>query len=110
MKHLILTTAAAVFLPAIALAQPTPQQFCISPTLAQTLAATLQQDATMLALLNDAAQEPQRLATAVATAVAKQKAEDTPAAKTGVAAEIPGTATHAPNLASPAPATPSTRP
>jgi hypothetical protein len=107
MKHLIL---AAAFLPGIALAQPAPPQFCISPTLAQTLAAALQQDAAMLALLNDAAQEPQRQAAVVAAAVAKQKADDDPAAKKGAAAEIPATTAHVPNLASPAPATPSTRP
>jgi hypothetical protein len=107
MKRLIL---AAVFLPGIALAQPAPQQFCISPTLAQTLAATLQQDATTLALLNEAAQEPQRQAATVAAAVAKQKADDEAAAKTGAAAEIPATTAHVPNPASPAPATPSTKP
>ena len=92
MKRLIL---AAAFLPGIALAQPAPPQFCISPTLAQTLAAALQQDAAMLALLNDAAQEPQRQAAAVAAAVAKQKAEDAGAG--------PATTAHVPSLASPAP-------
>lgn len=102
-------TLITAFLPTIALAQPAPPQFCISPTLAQTLAAALQQDAAMLALLNDAAQEPQRQAAAVAAAVAKQKAEDGPPAK-NAAADLPVTAPHLPNLASPAPAAPSTRP
>jgi len=107
MRCLIL---AAALLPSIAFAQSAPPQFCISPTLAQTLAAALQQDAAMLALLNDAAQEPQRQAAAISAAVAKQKADDQPAAKTGAVAEIPATTAHVPNLASPAPATPSTRP
>ncbi len=90
--------------------EPAPQQFCISPTLAQTLAAALQQDSAMLALLNEAAQEPQRQAAAVAAAVAKQRADDAAAAKAGGAAETPAAATHVPNLASPAPAALSTRP
>jgi hypothetical protein len=107
MKRLIL---AATFLPGIALAQPAPPQFCISPTLAQTLAAALQQDAAMLAMLNDAAQEPLRQAAAVAAAVAKQKADDGAATKMGTAAEVPATTAHVPNLASPAPGTASTRP
>jgi len=73
MKHLILL--AALITPIAAHAQ-TPSQFCMSPAAAQTLAAALQQDAAVLALLNDAAQEPARIAKAVADAVAKQKADD----------------------------------
>ena len=73
MKRLILL---ASLIPCAALAQPasqsTPPQFCISQTVAQTLAAALQQDAAMLALLNDSAQEPQRQAAAIAAALAKQ--------------------------------------
>jgi hypothetical protein len=71
---------ATVLMPGIALAQQVPQ-FCISPTLAQSLAAALQQDAAMLAMLNDAAQEQARQAAAVAAAVAKQKADDEAAGK-----------------------------
>jgi len=93
MRRLILATA---FLPSLALAQPAPQQFCVSQTLAQTLAAALQQDAAMLALLNEAAQEPQRQAVAVAAAVAKQKADDEPAAKQGTTPETPAAAVHVP--------------
>ena len=78
MRRLILATA--LLAPIAAYAQA-PAQFCISPTLAQTLASTLQQDATMLALLNDAAQEPQRQAAAVAAAVEKQKMADAAAGK-----------------------------
>src|SRR5580658_8858677 len=107
MKRLIL---AVTLLPNLALAQPVPPQFCISPTVAQTLAAALQQDAAVLALLNDAAQEPQRQAAVVAAAVAKQKADDETAAKTGTAAEIPAGTPHMPNLVSPGPGTMSTRP
>jgi hypothetical protein len=82
MRHLIVATVllATVFLPGIGLAQPAPQ-FCISPTLAQSLAAALQQDAAMLAMLNDAAQDQARQAAAVAAAVAKQKADDEAAGK-----------------------------
>jgi len=106
MKPLILATV--LITPIAAHAQPA--QFCVSPSLAQTLAAALQQDAAVLAMLNDAAQEPQRQAAAVAAAVAKQKADDETAAKTGTAAEIPAGTPHVPNLVSPAPATTSTRP
>ena len=106
MKHLILATA--FITPIVAHAQPA--QFCVSPSLAQTLASALQQDAAVLAMLNDAAQEPQRQAAAVAAAVAKQRADDETAAKTGAAAEIPPRTPQAPNLMSPAPATTSTRP
>jgi hypothetical protein len=84
MRRLIL---AAALIPTLAHAQapaqPTPAQpqaapaqFCISPSLAQTLAATLHQDAVLLALLDEAAQEPARQAKAIADAVAKQKAKD----------------------------------
>jgi hypothetical protein len=76
---LVLGTIAALLLPVAAHAQA-PAQFCIAPTLAQTLAAALQQDAAVLAMLNDAAQEPQRQAQAIAAAVAKQKADDEKAA------------------------------
>lgn len=72
MKHLILATA--LMMPIAAHAQPA--QFCVSPSLAQTLAAALQQDAAVLALLQEAAAEPQRTAKAIADAVAAQKAED----------------------------------
>ena len=106
MKHLILLTA--LITPIAAHAQPT--QFCVPPSLAQTLAAALQQNAAVLAMLNDAAQEPQRQAAAVAAAVAKQKADDETAAKTGTAAEMPAGTSHMPNLVSPAPATTSTGP
>jgi hypothetical protein len=106
MKRLIL--AAALINPIAAHAQPA--QFCVSPSLAQTLAAALQQDAAVLAMLNDAAQEPQRQAAAVAAAVAKQRADDETAAQTGAAAEVPARTPHVPNLASPAQATTSTRP
>ncbi len=64
-----------MLLPDIALAQPVPQ-FCISLTLAQSLAAALQQDAAMRAMLNYAAQEQARQA----GAAAKQKAHDEAAA------------------------------
>lgn len=107
MKRLIYVAA---FLPAIAFAQTAPPQFCISPTLAQTLATALQQDTAMLALLNDAAQEPQRQAAAVAAAVAKQKTDDEVAAKTDAAAGMPAKPPRAPNLVSPSLAVPSTRP
>ena len=107
MKRLILVTA---FLPSIALAQPAPPQFCISPTLAQTLAAALQQDAAMLALLNDAAQEPQRQAAAVAAAVEKQKTADETATKIGTAAEPRAMPEHVRSAASPVPPAQSTRP
>ena len=106
MKHLILLTA--LFIPIAAHAQPA--QFCVPPSLAQTLAAALQQDAAVLAMLNDAAQELQRQAAVVAAAVAKQKADDETAAKTGTAAEIPAGTPHMPNLVSPGPGTMSTRP
>ena len=106
MKHLILLTA--LITPIAAHAQSA--QFCVSPSLAQTLAAALQQDGAVLAMLNDAAQEPQRQAAAVAAAVAKQKADDETTAKTGAAAEIPAGTPHLPNLVSPVPATTSTRP
>ena len=72
MKHLILATA--LMMPIAAHAQPA--QFCVSPSLAQTLATALQQDAAVLALLQEAAAEPQRTAKAIADAVAAQKAED----------------------------------
>jgi hypothetical protein len=106
MKHLILLTA--LIAPIAAHAQPA--QFCVAPSLAQTLAAALQQDAAVLAMLNDAAQEPQRQAAAVAAAVAKQKADDETAAKTGTAGEIPAGTPHMPNFVPPEPATTSTRP
>ena len=106
MKNLIL--AAALLTPIAAHAQSA--QFCVSPSLAQTLASALQQDAAVLAMLNDAAQEPQRQAATVAAAVAKQKADDETAAKTGAAVEVAPTASHVSNLMSPAPATTSTRP
>jgi len=77
-----LIAVALAFLPTVALAQPAPPQFCIPPSLAQTLAAALQQDAAVLAMLNDAAHESQRQAKAIAGAVARQKAEDEAAAKT----------------------------
>jgi hypothetical protein len=89
MKHLNLAATMAAFLPCIAHAQSPPPQFCISPSLAQTLAATLQQDATVLALLNEAAQEPQRQAAAVAAAVARQKADDEAMAKKSAATKDP---------------------
>jgi hypothetical protein len=108
MKRLIF--AITLLAPLAAHAQPTPPQFCISPSLAQTLAATLQQDATLLALLNEAAQEPQRQAATVAAAVAKQKVDDEQAAKKGATVEVPTTAAHVPDLASPAPIMPSTKP
>jgi hypothetical protein len=107
MKHLIL---ASLFLPGIALAQSAQPEFCISPSLAQTLAATLQQDAAMLALLNDATQEPQRLAAAVAAATAKQNVEDGRATNGGAAPNVPFSTAPVPKLASPAPTTSSTRP
>ena len=72
MKHLILATA--LMMPIAAHAQPA--QFCVSHSLAQTLATALQQDAAVLALLQEAAAEPQRTAKAIADAVAAQKAED----------------------------------
>ena len=72
MKHLILATA--LMMPIAAHAQPA--QFCVSLSLAQTLATALQQDAAVLALLQEAAAEPQRTAKAIADAVAAQKAED----------------------------------
>jgi hypothetical protein len=106
MKHLILVTALVI--PIAAHAQPA--QFCVPTSLAQTLAAALQQDTAVLAMLNDAAQEPQRQAAVVAAAVAKQKADDETAAKTGTAAEIPAGTPHMPNLVSPGPGTMSTRP
>jgi hypothetical protein len=106
MKHLILLTA--LITPIAAHAQPS--QFCVPPSLAQTLAATLQQDAAVLGMLNDAAQEPQRQAAAVAAAVAKQKAEDETAAKTGAAGEIPAGTPHMPNFVSPGAGTMPTRP
>lgn len=107
MKRLIYVAA---FIPAIAFAQPAAPQFCISPTLAQTLATALQQDTAMLALLNDAAQEPQRQAAAMAAAVAKQKTDDETAVKAGAAAEPRATPEHAPDVASSAPPSQSTRP
>ena len=106
MKHLILVIA--LITPIAAHAQPS--QFCVPPSLAQTLAATLQQDAAVLGMLNDAAQEPQRQAAAVAAAVAKQKADDETATKSGVATEVPVGTPHVPNLVSPGPATTSTKP
>jgi hypothetical protein len=86
---LVLGTVAALLLPWRAHAQ-TPAQFCIAPTLAQTLAAALQQDAAVLAMLNDAAQEPQRQAQAIAAAVAKQKADDEKAAAAPAGAPAAG--------------------
>lgn len=74
-----LIVVAALALPIAARAQPA--QFCVTPALAQTLAAALQQDAAVLAMLNDAVQEPARQAAAVAAAVAKQKADDEAVAK-----------------------------
>ena len=71
MKRLILAT---VLIPLAAHAQA--PQFCISPALAQAVAAALQQDGAALSLLNDAAQEPARQKAAVDAAVAKQKADD----------------------------------
>jgi len=106
MKRLIL--AAVLITPIAAHAQPA--QFCVSPSLAQTLAAALQQDAAVLAMLNDAAQEPQRQAASVAAAVAKQKADDATAMKSGVTTEVPVETPHVPNLVPPGPATTSTEP
>ena len=103
MKRLILATALAT--PMVAHAQPA--QFCVSPSLAQTLAAALQQDAALLAMLNDSAQDSQRQAAAIAAAVAKQKADDESAARTG-AADAP--AAHVPIGASPVPAATSAKP
>lgn len=94
MKRLII--AAATLLPLAAHAQsapPNPPQFCISPNLAQTLAATLQQDATLLTLLTEAAQEPQRQQAAIAQAVAKQKAEDAAVAAAAPPPVAPAAAT-----------------
>ena len=53
-----------------------PAQFCMSQPAAQSLAAALQGTVAAYALMQDAAQEPQRQAAAVAAAVAKQKADD----------------------------------
>ena len=106
MKHLIL--AAALVAPVVAYAQPA--QFCVSPSLAQTLAAALQQDTAVLAMLNDAAQEPQRQAAAVAAAVAKQKADDEATSKVGTAVDAPTSTPHVPNVASSAHVTASPRP
>ena len=50
--------------------------FCMPAATAQAVAAALQQDAAVMALLQEAAAEPQRTAKAVADAVAAQKAED----------------------------------
>jgi hypothetical protein len=72
MHRLILATALIV--PVAAHAQSA--QFCVTPSLAQTLAAALQQDAAVLAMLNDAAQEPARQAAAIAAAREAQKTED----------------------------------
>jgi hypothetical protein len=78
----LLLPATLLAIPLAAQAQPASPQFCISPTLAQSLASTLQQDAAVLAMLNDAAAEPQRQAAAIAAAVQKQKTDDEAAAKT----------------------------
>jgi len=106
MKHLIL--AIALITPITAHAQPA--QFCVSTSLAQTLATALQQDTAVLAMLNDSAQESQRQAAAVAAAVAKQKADDEVAAKTGATADVPAATAHVPNVALPAPAAASPKP
>ena len=53
-----------------------PAPFCMPQSTVQTIAAALQQDAAVMALLQEAASEPQRTAKAVADAVAAQKAED----------------------------------
>ena len=53
-----------------------PAPFCMPAATAQAVAAALQQDAAVMALLQEAASEPQRTAKAVADAVAAQKAED----------------------------------
>jgi hypothetical protein len=106
MKHLILSIA--LIAPIAAHAQPA--QFCVSPSLAQTLATALQQDAAVLAMLNESAQEAQHQAATVAAAVAKQKADDESAAKTGITSDVPAATAHLPNVASPAPAAASTRP
>jgi hypothetical protein len=108
MKRLIFL--AAMLFSVGAQAQPASPQFCMSPNLAQTLAAALQQDAAMLALLNDAAQAPQHQAAVVAAAVAKQKADDEAAVKKGAVAEVPVTMAPVANAASPVPGTPSTKP
>jgi glucose dehydrogenase len=85
---IVLGTFASLLLPLAVRAQPAPAPFCVSPALAQTLAAALQQSAAVLAMLNDAAQEPARTAAAIAAAKAEQKKEDethpaTPAPVTG---------------------------
>ena len=70
---LVLVLIAAAFRVAYAQA---PAPFCMPQSTVQTIAAALQQDAAVMALLQEAASEPQRTAKAVADAVAAQKAED----------------------------------
>jgi len=106
MRHLILATALLV--PLAAHAQPA--QFCVSPSLAQTIAAALQQDTAVLAMLNDSAQEPQRQAAVVAAAVAKQKTDDEALARKGAGPEVAAPSVEGPNLAPPVTAPPSTKP
>ena len=83
MKHIFLVSAA--LLPFAAHAQPAPQPFCMPPATAQSVAAALGAGQAAMALMQEAAQEPQRQAAAVAAAVAKQKADDE-VAKPAVAA------------------------
>ena len=83
-------------LPAIALVALLPiaahaqaPQFCISPAMAQTVAAALQQDAAVLAMLNDAAQEPARIAAAVAAQKAADEAKSVHPDGTSITAPTP---------------------
>ncbi len=75
MRRLIVIGVIALALHGPAHAQA-PAPFCMPQSTVRMIAAALQQDAAVLALLQDADSEPQRQAAAVAAAVAKQKADD----------------------------------
>jgi hypothetical protein len=73
MKRLFLV---AFLFPIAAHAQQPPPQFCMPQSTAQAVGAAFQAGTAAMALLQEAATEPQRQAAAVAAAVAKQKADD----------------------------------
>ena len=77
-----LAFACALFAPIAAVAQTAPQPFCMPPATAQSVAAALGAGQAAMALMQEAAQEPQRQEAAVAAAVAKQKVEDAKTAAT----------------------------
>lgn len=80
---------AAFLIPLAAHAQLPPQPFCMSQPTVQSIAAALQASIAAYGLMQDAAQEPQRQATAVEKAKADARAEQKKADDDAVTKQSP---------------------